>query len=192
MLPFHTAHTPQDWPTNSFPYSEGQYAYTGQFSTTSPNSNSNHIQEPGATRYQADTIVPAPQSTGSLDTAPVSFAQATYQSPSQIDQPYRAFGQWQSTSYPLSTPVHEPSLLATPTAATAATAATTETATSAERSTMHYRRRTERMRVRAHSYIQSSGQTPGIQQNLAMVEDVETVEDGVYFLIFVPHTNNYT
>jgi len=97
---------------------------------------------------------------------PVS--QATNQYPSQICQPSGAFGQWPDTSFPLPAPTAGPSF---PAASTATTYA--------ERDATHYRTRTENMRTRARTQMQG----PGLQQNLATIEDVQYVEEGVYFLI---------
>jgi len=79
---------------------------------------------------------------------------------------------------------HRQSLMAT-TATTNATAATTTTAINAERETMQPRMRTEMMRARARSHIRGSG----ARQSRAMIEDVQSVEDGVYILVFVPRTS---
>jgi len=129
---------------------------------------------------QLGVSMPTPQSTSSaIDTTSVSFAPATYQERSRINQPFDTSGQWQRTGWPLPTPAPGPSHT------TAGTIATTAAAYP-EHNTTHHRSRTERMRAHARSHIQGSG----TQQNLAMIESVETVEDGVYFLIFVPNVNN--
>jgi len=103
---------------------------------------------------------------GASPAGPVS--QATNQYLSQINQPSGAFGQWQDISYSLPTPTAGPSL---PTAST--------TTTYAERGATQYRTRTERMRARARTHMQG----PGVQQNLATIEDVQYVEEGEHFLI---------
>jgi len=128
--------------------------------------------------YQLDAhaLDTQPQNTSMPNASPAGpVSQATNQYPSQISQPTGAFGLWQDTSYPLPAPTAGPSI---PTART--------TTAYAEHGATHYRTRTERMHARVRTHMQG----PGVQQNLATIEDIQYVEEGVYFLIFVPRANN--